>query len=224
MNEIVKRIIQSLDWDLWRSNYSTLTFDQHKQVYDGISPKIANQKCYNLKMYLSAFELLEKQNVKLKEMNVVELGSHDGRLALNCMKRFKINKWTGYEISKWVVDRTLPEAKQQGFVNIEMNDQLWKMENIGKFDIFICSHTIEHLTNNDYSNLINFLCNQNQTKIMILEIPIGARKYDWKGYGGTHILKMSKDEFINEIKSRKYSYISLIPNIVGGIFLKKAHG
>jgi hypothetical protein len=53
-------------------------------------------------------------------------------------------------------------------------------------DVFVCAHTIEHFCDSDLWALLLWASG---IPLICLEAPISFGANDWKGYGGTHMLR-----------------------------------
>ncbi len=194
-------------FNLWREYYSRLTFEQHKDIinhwYSGpVSIRRSIHRSAHASFFIWAFKQLAKVGVDLSETRVAELGPADGWLAHNCMSKIKFRSWVGYDISRVMVEGTLPEAKNLGFVNIELDKQFWE-SNVEGFDVFVSAHTIEHLSNNHFEELLNFL--SPRTGVLILEIYINRdTRVDWENYIGSHILTFNGNDIDTMIKDRGF--------------------
>ncbi len=188
-------------FNLWREYYDELTFSQHKDITDYWNNRPFLERSAHPSFFIWAFRQLAKTGMDLSEVRIVELGSADGWLAYKCMSKLKFKSWVGYDISSRMVGKTLPEAKEPGFVNTELDAQFWDSA-VGEFDIFVCSHTIEHVSNNHFEELLDFV--SPRAEALILEIYIKGNRADWEGYMGSHIMTFGRTDIDRMIKNRGF--------------------
>lgn len=202
------------EFESWRKNYDKLSFEEHKKEYERWSKRYSHQRSSRIPFFVAAFTRLVDMGVNLGKKSVAELGSTDGWLACNCMKKFTFKSWKGYDISKNRVESTMSEAKKLEFVNIELHKQFWETD-VEKFDIFVSGHTIEHFNDADFLKLIDFL--HGRAEIMILEIatidnPNFPNRVSWYNFGESHILAFEKIELDKIIKEKGFEEVN-IPNL-----------
>ena len=191
-------------FNLWRENYDSLTFNQHKGIVDCWNSRSVLERSAHTSFFMWAFRQLAKTGLDLGEKRVTELGPADGWLAFNCLSRLEFKSWTGYDISRIMVEKTLPEVKSLGFVSIELNEQFWDSA-VEEFDIFVCSHTIEHLSDNHFEELLKFISPRIET--LILEVYVKGNRTDWKDYGGSHILTLNGNDIDAMVKDRGFASV-----------------
>ena len=188
-------------FNLWREYYDKLTFNQHKDIVNHWNDGFLLERSAHPSFFVWAFRRLTKAGMDLSEARIAELGPADGWLAYNCLTKIRFKSWTGYDISRLMVERTLPEAKGLGFTNTELHKQFWGT-NVEEFDIFVSSHTIEHLSNNHFKELLKFVSSRADS--LILEIYVKGNRTDWENYGGSHILTFDRTDIDKMIKSRGF--------------------
>jgi Fe-S-cluster containining protein len=199
--QAIRKIIDNIDWDLWREQYNNLTFDDQRRIYDELLPKFPQQEGYDAAFFLHVFQRLQMAGFALEVMKVSELGPFRGELAGICLKQFKLRAWAGYEISRWAVERTRPDAKKLGFYNIAIGNQFWDMD-LPCFDIFVSSDTIEHFTDEDAKKIFDTACVR--ADILMLQIDCKPKGASWRGYDGTHIIEMTTEDIIEYLSSKGF--------------------
>jgi len=191
-------------FNLWRENYDSLTFSQHKDIVDCWNSRSVLERSAHTSFFMWAFKQLAGAGVDLGKRRIAELGPADGWLAFNCLSKLEFKSWIGYDISRIMVERTLPEVKGLGFVNTELNEQFWE-SSVEEFDIFVSSHTIEHLSDNHFKELLKFI--SPRTEAIILEICVKGNRADWKDYGGSHILTLNSSDIDIMIRDRGFASV-----------------
>lgn len=202
-NDIIEKIKHAgvEGFNQWREYYDKLSFNQHKDIANYWSDSSLLERSAHPSFFMWAFKQLIKTGMDLDEARVAELGPADGWLAYNCMSRLKLKSWIGYDISTVMVERTLPEARSLGFVNIELNEQFWD-STVEDFDIFVSSHTIEHLSDNHFKELLKFI--SPRANALILEIYIKGSRTGWRNYGGSHILTLNGNDIDTMIRDKGF--------------------
>lgn len=199
--QVIRKIIDDIDWDLWREQYDNLSFEDQRRIYDEILPKFPQQEGYDASFFLRAFGRLKDAGMNLEIAKVGELGPFRGELAAICLKRFKVRRWFGYEISRWAVERTRPEAKKRGFTNVAIDRQFWDLD-LPCFDIFVSSDTIEHFSDEHAKKILDSACDH--ADVLMLQIDCKPKGASWKGYNGTHKIEMTIDDIIGYLSTKGY--------------------
>jgi len=199
---IIHRIIEKIDWDLWREHYDELTFTDQRRIYDAVLPTFPQQEGYDASFFLRAFKRMVDAGVYyLSEMKVAELGPFRGELAAIVLKEFRVRRWAGYEISRWAVERTRPEAVKLGYQGIAMERQLWD-DDLPPFDIFLSSDTIEHFSDKDAKRILDVGCEK--ADFLIMQIDCKPKGASWKGYEGTHKIEMTIEDVIEYLEEKEF--------------------
>lgn len=219
----MKKVIEKIKtgglrgFNLWRENYDKLSFNEHKEIAANWAMIYPVQRKANIKFFKKRFKQLKDIGIVLRDKEVAELGSDDGWLAYNCMSNFKFKSWKGYDISGPRVKRTLEKARKQGFLNIELHKQFWETDR-DEFDIFVSSHTIEHISNEHCLKLFDFVCSK--ADILVLEIQVTGNRNRWNNYGGSHILSLNRGDLEGIIGDRGFKRIGLMGNPFCGLYIK----
>lgn len=141
-------------------------FKQRQEFYEKTFKTFAESWKKSVDFILSTLKLLQHSNCK----TIVELGCNDGALAVHCLQRLKIPyEWTGYDFHKLCRDeqRWHPQYK-----SVQLEDWLWKTE-VPKFDIFMASHTFEHLYADEVKMLATWL--RDHCKYLLIVAPLGRK-------------------------------------------------
>ncbi len=185
--EILERL--SLDnpdcFDNWRELYSVLTNDQHKAFMTACSVRYPDQQHWTPKHFESLFTQLEPFP------RVLEIGGWKGELAKHCLEKYNIKSWFNIEACEEAVEQTVPMGTLAYATCIPFAfDWFSKLKQVPSprdYDVCVSAHMIEHLSDEHLLDLIDYLVN---VPAVMFEAPIGRGTSDWRGYLGTHILKM----------------------------------
>jgi len=172
----------------WRKNYGQMTYQDHKDYYEAIFEDTPFQRQYHFKEMEYPFERL-----KNKELWVLEFGGYQGELAHQILRKYdNIEGWDNFEIT----DRALKYrvCSDKRYNPIVLDDFIWdKPPQHMAYDVFVSSHTIEHITGYDFQKLVDKVIRH--CDYCILEIPLPhdmSRGVEtWHNYDGTHIQDLS---------------------------------
>jgi 2-polyprenyl-3-methyl-5-hydroxy-6-metoxy-1,4-benzoquinol methylase len=128
----------------------------------------------------SVFTLLKYNKIK----TVVELGCFDGALAVKLLNELPyFLDWTGYDFLQSLIDKSHIHSK---YKPILLDRPLWDMPEVEPFDVFVCSHTLEHLYSEDVEALVNWL--SPRAKYLLLIAPLGRKSTPISPRRPLHIL------------------------------------
>ena len=131
-------------------------------------------------MIKSVFTLLKYNKIK----TVVELGCFDGALAVKLLNELPyFIDWTGYDFLKPLIDKSHIHSK---YKPILLDRFLWDMPDVKPFDVFMCSHTLEHLYSEDVESLVKWL--SPRAKHLIMIAPMGRHSTPISQKREVHIL------------------------------------
>ena len=120
------------------------------------------------------------------QLEVVELGCHQGNLAKTMLGQFDIKyikSWVGYDICKAALARSV--VKDKRYTAVSLSDWFYNTD-LPSFNVFVSTHTFEHM---DLDEIEKTFAHISQlAKYLILEIPISEAGQDFKGYRGAHVL------------------------------------
>ncbi len=185
----------TLDWDKWRADYDTMTYQDQRDFYDEAFVLYPKQEHFTLSR---AFEFLDHTSGG----SVTEIGGWNGALALKCLERYPlISSWTNIEISG---DAAKSSLVTDGRFSIEVPDDfIWNVRNI-EGDIFLATHFIEHIKGADFRKLAFRL----MTEWVYFEAPLLNDGETWEGYDGNHISELQWDDVTSIMSSNWYTLVS----------------
>jgi len=172
----------------YRKVYSSLTFNELKKQHEQWYRKYPLQSRFEKRFFVNCF----KHVVKTLKRNlfVVELGGFEGALALEILKMYPTMQWLNVEIIKHTMKRGLEKYRYTEHV---LSEQLWREKlDLRKYDVFVSSHTLEHLSNVQVKRLFEYLI-LNNMQYLILDIPVRPNGQTWYKYSGTHVLMMGSN-------------------------------
>ena len=154
-------------------------------------PQYSWMKCYpNIH---AALQLISHPRLP----TVLELGCHQGDLAVQCLRNLpEWYEWHGYDIAESPVMKRHPRYK---FHHIKT--QIWNCETVA-FDIFVSSHTIEHLFSSEVEKLIQWL--NGKCKHAVLCIPLRRTMGDLKGW---HVLDRGYEWVTQKLLENKFKQV-----------------
>jgi hypothetical protein len=178
----------SINFDLWRENYDSLTFEDQCRFYDWVAEKYPDQAEYNAEPIRYA---LYRATEEIGPLYVMEIGGWDGALAaetLDGLDDTRIAAWTNYDIAQmalvrgsWIPDRYRP---------VLLKDFPWNYSFPNRHNVFVATHFIEHIKAHELLKL--FFALKQSIKYIVLQAPIedSVIHKDWSGYTGSHILEI----------------------------------
>jgi len=176
-------------WDLYRELYTSLSLKDKQELFHRCYDLFPDQDCSNHEVASEVFDIVCK---KIKDPVVVELGCHRGDLAKSILKQYpKIIKWYGYDINLKALQNKVVEDKR--FIPLGLETEFY-LTNIPVFNIFVCTHTLEHIKFHEVYSCLNKI--SDIAKIIFIEIPIDKGGNNWSGYTGAHV----SDYSINYLK------------------------
>lgn len=195
MSEKRLNVEDSNVFDTWRELYSELTDAEQSQFYDDIEAKWPWQQHFHPEWFSKAFE-------DGRLVSVLEVGGWKGELASQMLAKFSnITSWHNIELCKKATDKTVPMSRLVYTFENPTAFTWFKEPRTKDADIFISAHTIEHFIDSDLWDLLTWASG---IRLICLEAPISFHQNDWKGYGGTHILKAGWAEIISFMDNLGY--------------------
>lgn len=174
--------MKQVDWDQWRRDYATTTFADHAAFYDDVALEYPEQTHWNLPPIRVALEGIK---------TVVEVGGWRGELADAIFDRYpgQITSWRNYDMCAWALEHT--RCFDRAYEPILLHDWPWNVD-LAVADMFISTHTFEHMTVADIDSLLPQL---RKYRRVFIEAPIpqSTEDVDWAGFVGTHILEIGWD-------------------------------
>lgn len=176
----------------WRALYSDLSDQEQMEFYDDLEKTYPDQKSFTKEFYDAVFF---KHAGEFKR--VVEVGGWKGELASYCFDSYKIESWVNIELCRSAIAKTVPV--NGNYVIANFNKFKWWNYSDFSGDVFIASHFIEHISNNDFRSLIEWIAPR--FDYVLFEAPLNAGENNWENYLGTHILKFGWND-INKIMAQ----------------------
>ena len=160
----------SVDWDGYRKAYPT------NREIDNLYPVQAQGHVIH---FASMFRLIGQMGYR-----VIELGCHNGRLAKRLLDDFEcIDTWTGYDF-EWPIRRTVCSDLRYNAISL---DEWFHDTELPEFNTFICSHTLEHLSEAQLAKTLRHIADADN---ILIEVPLSEDGMDWSGFGCTHVLRL----------------------------------
>lgn len=180
------------DFDCWRRDYDHMSFSDHVEFYRRLHEDHPIQSHYNSFAALSFLERIPG------DILVTELGGYDGALARECIAGCeRISQWHNFDLS------TAEPVLDFRYAAFGLEKQFWEMRPIG-FDVFVASHVIEHLSENDFRCLASFI--SNFANWVYFDSPLQEdERSDWHGKTCAHKLELSWLEIDALMNDQGYS-------------------
>jgi hypothetical protein len=148
-----------------------MSFEERKKLYQKFATRQQNCWVKGYPLIQSVLRLIEKPKIH----RVAELGCHDGGLAVSCLKNLPSWwSWVGYGI----IPPPMFLKTHDRFRYVELQNQIWLSE-VEPFDVFVSSHTLEHLYDDEAEQLFSWL--KGKCSHVILYVPLRMYKSDVKG-------------------------------------------
>jgi hypothetical protein len=167
--------IQGLDWDAYRAHYATMSYAEHQAFHSSIFEQYPEQNHYSPKYAAKAIE-------QTMPVEVIELGGWDGGLALEMLTLYPtIQTWGNIELCA----EAAAHGHQQHprYFAYEWDEFYWE-HGPWHCDLFIASHTIEHLSAYHLERTIA----ATQARAIYFDAPLLDGPTDWTGSTTSHVL------------------------------------
>lgn len=136
--------------------------EYYAERWSGIYP-YSWKRHYN--QIIAIFKLLQFSKIR----TVVELGCNDGALAVQTLTEVEYPLWwTGYDFIEAPIKRSKTHPHYKPYL---LDRWLWEMDDVQPFDVFLSSHTIEHIYPEDVEALVDWL--SPRAKYLIVAAPMG---------------------------------------------------
>jgi len=177
----------------WRENYGDLSFDDQKRYYETIFKNSPHQRQYTIEHVEAPF----RNQLRDKYLWVIEFGGYQGELAHQLLLKYdNVKSWTNYEISERVLTHQV--CNDPRYTPILITDFIWNKPPPLIYNTFVSSHTIEHITGDDFKKLVDKVIRHCDYVILEIPLPIdmsrGAKT--WHNYDGTHIQDLSWNDIV----------------------------
>ena len=161
------------DHDAWRHQYDTLSFTDHKAIYQEIRQLYPNQRSFTVRQAYQFFD-------KSRPATVVELGGWDGFLAACVLGQHpEIEGWINWDLID--VPQSCIDPR---YTPLVLEEPFWNQRHHA--DAFVATHTIEHIKAFELIALIGVL----DVNVCLIEAPIDDGPTDWTGHPSTHVLEV----------------------------------
>lgn len=152
-----------------------MTFADQVAFYRDVAKVYPVQESSNVGMASAVFDFINGE-----DLEVIELGGWNGRLASQLVTRPDIRSWVNYDLV------VVPQACENPRYNLSvLTDWIWNTE-IPRADVFVACHTIEHLSAEHFYELAKSL----REPWVYFEAPLDEEPTDWNGYAGSHRLDL----------------------------------
>lgn len=170
------------DFNQWREDYDQMTYTDQVEFYNQVEREHPNQRFF----YADSFaQLLGAACATLFSFSVIELGGWKGELAEKMLLSYPpISYWINYEISQRAVQKS--PLRSPRYFPIVLPNFLWTSA-LWPADVFISSHTIEHIREKQLKRLFSKL--PKSIKFIGLQSPLPEGPTDWTDDHGSHILE-----------------------------------
>jgi hypothetical protein len=176
-----------------------MSSDEHLAFFAECASRYPDQKHHNLDFFLSQLGRFLKPG-----STVVEFGGWKGELAERCLNLHpEIERWVNFEVCDAAFQDTVVDSRRY-FRGPGVNKFDWFCETEDlRGDIFVSAHAIEHLAD---EHLFHLLHAARKVPVLLLEAPLEPVENDWRGYGGTHILRMGWRPIVELLARLGYSH------------------
>lgn len=166
----------ALDFDRYKREYDRYTFTDLQSIYHQIAHDYPVQRHFH--------SVPVKQTLwSLHKPRVLELGGWDGALADVCGGEYAA--WDNYDLVR------VPQACRDPRYQLKiLTDWFWNSNIPDTYDVFIATHLIEHLNENQLEQLFRKVEKLSGVHMIHLESPISEYGQTWKGTEDTHVLNM----------------------------------
>jgi hypothetical protein len=173
----------------WRDNYNSISYNNQKDYYNELEKLYPHQAHYDLAFALQVFDYVKPQHI-------TEAGGWKGDLAnIILAKNSDIISWKNIEICEEAINNS--KCNDTRFTNYIPDSFDWFNANLYN-GLFLSTHFIEHISNNDFDKLADSLRN---VEYIYLESPLENTDTIWTDYFGTHILGYGWDNIKEKLSS-----------------------
>ncbi len=200
IDHIIKRALSYGDFDVYRTEYQNLTFEEKKEINKLVCQSYPNQDYSDKKFFITAFEKIVPSFEK--KLKVVELGGYDGALAKTILMRYPNIEWINYDI---LAKPPVKGLEQYNYKLVELFEPFENVfENEEKADIFVSSDTLEHFSEEEVKSVLNVV---KDVPYLILQIyTIYYKGHIWSGDKSTHVLYTYYKDIYSFFGTRKIVY------------------
>lgn len=177
-----------IELDLYRDRYDSLTFAQHRAMYELIETVYPEQSFWNANACMGFM-------LEFAPRNVLEIGGHDGGLAAAVLAEMPfIDSWRNLEL---VVS---PQVCEDPRYSLEVLDDWAWTQSLGG-DALVMSHFIEHISETQLERLLANL----DVRCIYVDAPLleDTPSY-WGGTTTAHVLPFSFAQLDQAFGARGY--------------------
>jgi len=195
VKELFKKTVEDGNWDHYRGVYKRgIDFDSLVELNNLWYPVIQDQEFYDIGKAKQFFDMLPD-----RPLTVVELGCYRGTLAKQILEiNDNIEVWYGYDLCHLALKNRVVEDGR--FHPVYMDTQ-WYNQDHDPFDVFISTHTLEHMTNPEVRQTIVKIYESCELAVY-LELPVLESGKTWRGGASSHVLRWGRryfrDKFTND--------------------------
>ena len=167
------------DFNRFRETYPQLTFQDKKRIYTELRELYPRQS-----EFLHDMEFLIAALPKEPDKTIVEYGGYGGLMAALFLRENPSWRWVNIELiphkPHWLL-------RGKNYVEIVLEKELWQSNFNLKADVFLTEQTIEHLSNGEFGQFVQWLKKQQYPTVM-LGSPLATEGQTWQDYYGAHVL------------------------------------
>jgi len=186
--------MQASEFDMWREAYGRMTAAEHAEFYKKLHADHPDQRHFNGDDALAFFS-----EIPQGDLAVLELGGYDGELADLCLGVSNVKSWDNFDLAA-------PEqkCKDKRYCHHAIDIHLWNLTTPFEWDVFVASHVIEHLSERDLTNLLDYI---RPCAFVYLDSPLHETdRTDWSGSTAAHKLALSWSEVDALMADRKFGH------------------
>lgn len=167
-------------FNLWRERFQSMTDAEHKEFADLTEKHFPSQQHFTR----SNFEILFRGRSTSK---VMEIGGWKGELAHYCLNYLDVFSWVNFEFCRAAVNKTLVPLYSLSYKSYCPEKLNWFLDHLREdgFDACVASHTIEHLSNEHFIQLVDHIAG---IPLVMFEAPLHTAGNNWHNDFSTHIL------------------------------------
>ncbi|UCD06940.1 MAG: hypothetical protein JSW41_03845 [Candidatus Aenigmatarchaeota archaeon] len=204
----------------WRDLYEEWSYKDHQAFYNEIERDWPSQ----VQCDLGYFAPFLVKAIEIPEIRVLELGGWKGDIAqllLASPLGKRIKSWANYDICPAILDKQV--CKDPRYHVRVPDNWFWETTIPDDYDLFFCSHTVEHLSRDHVKELLSKLDSLRSLRYIYLEtpLPLSCTNNQWKDYRGSHKLQIGWVQLRTLIEAHKWIplYLATIPGTFGAIRL-----
>jgi len=181
--------IKKGDFKSFKKYYDYMSFEDRVKIEEYAHKFFPKQQHFKLEKILEIFDFIINKYDN-KYLNIMEFGCHNGSLACQVLNEVsEISIWTGFDINVEAIKEGICNRTDRRLYFYLLNDYLYNTKIDEPCDIFISTHTLEHVSNDEFFRYVEFIKN---IKYLIIEIPISKSKHS---YNDSHVLSFDKSTF-----------------------------